>query len=180
MLITVAAAGLTLGVSSMCAQNSGTSSQMDSGSGKMAKSPDSMFAMKAAQGGMAEVQLGQLAAQKGTSSDVKAFGQMMVDDHTKANDDLKSVAGQENMTLPTSLNAKDQALMTRLQNESGSKFDHDYVKAMVKDHEEDVKEFQKEANSGSDPQIKNFASQTLPVLQKHLSKIQSIQSSMGK
>ena len=153
--------------------------QMDAGSHKMAKSMDTMFATKAAQGGLAEVQLGQLAAQKATSADVKAFGQQMVDDHTKANDQLKSVAGQENMTLPTTLNAKDQALYSKLQNESGAKFDHDYVRAMVKDHEEDVKEFQKEANSGQDPQIKGFASQTLPVLQMHLQKIQSLQSSMG-
>jgi putative membrane protein len=128
---------------------------------------------------MAEVQLAQLAAQKGSSPDVKAFGQQMVDDHTKANDQLKSVAAQENMTLPTTLDAKDQALMTKLQGMSGADFDKSYVKAMVKDHQQDIKEFQKEANSGKDPQIKNFASQTLPVLQQHLSRIQSIQSNMG-
>jgi putative membrane protein len=153
--------------------------QTDSGSNKMMKSADAKFAMKAAQGGMAEVQLGQLAAQKASSPDVKAFGQQMVDDHTKANDQLKSVASQENMTLPSTLDAKDQALMTKLQGLSGADFDKAYVKAMVKDHQEDVKEFQKEADKGKDPQIKNFASQTLPVLQQHLSKIQSIQSNMG-
>jgi putative membrane protein len=174
-----AALFLLLGAGPLLAQDANTA-KTDSGSARMMKSPDALFAMKAAQGGMAEVQLGQLAAQKGTSPDVKSFGQMMVDDHTKANDNLKSVASQESMTLPTSPNAKDQALYTKLQNESGSKFDHDYVKAMVKDHQEDVKEFQKESTSGTDPQIKNFAAQTLPVLQQHLSKIQSIQSGMGK
>jgi putative membrane protein len=157
--------------------NQGT--QTDSGSNKMMKSSDARFAMKAAQGGMAEVQLGQLAAQKASNPDVKAFGQQMVDDHTKANDQLKSVAGQENMSLPTTLDAKDQALMTKLQNASGSDFDRMYVKAMVKDHQEDVKEFQKEADKGKDQNIKNFASQTLPVLQQHLSKIQGIQAGMG-
>lgn len=158
-------------------QNSGP--QADSGSNKMMKSADAKFAMKAAQGGMAEVQLGQLAAQKATDPDVKAFGQHMVDDHSKANDQLKSVAAQENMTLPTTLDPKDQALYTKLQGLSGADFDKAYVKAMVKDHQEDVKEFQKEADKGKDPQIKNFASQTLPVLQQHLSKIQSVQSNMG-
>jgi putative membrane protein len=145
----------------------------------MMKSSDAKFAMKAAQGGMAEVQLGQLAAQKASNPDVKAFGQQMVDDHSKANDKLKSVAAQENMTLPTTLDSKDQALMTKLQGLSGADFDKTYVKAMVKDHQEDVKEFQKEADKGKDPQIKEFASQTLPILQQHLSKIQSIQSNLG-
>jgi putative membrane protein len=153
--------------------------QTDSGSNKMMKSSDDRFAMKAAQGGMAEVQLGQLAAQKASNPDVKAFGQQMVDDHTKANDQLKSVAGQENITLPTTLDAKDQALMTKLQGLSGAQFDKAYVKAMVKDHQEDVKEFQKEADKGKDPQIKNFASQTLPILQQHLSKAQSLQASVS-
>lgn len=174
-----AALALTVGTGIMAAQAAATP-ETDSGSSKMMKSPDAVFAMKAAQGGMAEVQLGQLAAQKATSPDVKSFAQMMVDDHTKANDNLKSVASQEGMTLPAAPNAKDQALITKLQNESGAKFDHDYVKAMVKDHQEDVKEFQKESANGADPQIKNFASQTLPVLQTHLQKIQSIQSGMGK
>ncbi|MBV9760076.1 MAG: DUF4142 domain-containing protein [Acidobacteriaceae bacterium] len=158
-------------------QNSNT--QADSGSNKMMKSGDAKFAMKAAQGGMAEVQLGKLAADKGSNSDVKAFGQQMVDDHSKANDQLKTVASQENMTLPSTLDSKDQALYAKLQNMSGADFDKAYVKAMVKDHQEDIKEFQKEADKGKDPGIKNFASQTLPVLQQHLSKIQSIQSNMA-
>jgi putative membrane protein len=153
--------------------------QMDKGSQKMMNSPDAAFAMKAAQGGMAEVQMGQLAAQNATNPDVKAFGQHMVDDHTKANDKLKAVAQAENMTLPESLNAKDQAEYTKLQQLSGASFDREYVKHMVKDHEEDVKEFQKEADTGKDPQIKSFASETLPVLQEHLSKIKSIQAGMS-
>lgn len=162
----------------LLAQN--TSSQtMDNGTKKMMKSADTTFAMKAAQGGAAEVQLGKLAADKASSPDVKAFGQQMVDDHTKANDDLMSTAQKENMTLPTSLNAKDQAEYTKLQNLSGAAFDRAYVKDMVKDHEEDIKEFQKEANNGKDPEMKSFASRTLPVLQMHLTKIKSIQSNMS-
>jgi putative membrane protein len=159
------------------AQNS-ADQKMDSGSNKMMKSGDAKFAQAAAQGGMAEVQLGKVAAQKASSADVKAFGQQMVDDHSKANDDLKSAAEKGGMTLPTGLNAKDQALQSKLQNLSGEQFDRAYVKAMVKDHEEDVKQFQKEASTGKDPQIKDFASRTLPVLQMHLEKIKSIESGM--
>lgn len=153
--------------------------QSDNGSNQMMKSSDDKFAMKAAQGGMAEVQLGKLAAEKASSPDVKAFGQQMVDDHSKANDQLKSVASQEKIALPNTLDPKDQALYSKLQGMSGPDFDKAYVKAMVKDHREDVKEFQKEADKGKNPQIKNFASQTLPVLQQHLNKIQSIQAGMG-
>jgi putative membrane protein len=151
---------------------------MDSGSGKMMKSPDTTFAMKAAQGGMAEVQMGKLAAEKAGSADVRAFGQQMVDDHSKANDDLKSVAEKEGMTLPADMNAHQHAMYSRLEKLSGAAFDRAYVGDMVMDHQEDVKEFQKETNSGKDDQIKAFASRTLPVIQGHLDKIKSIQSNM--
>jgi putative membrane protein len=159
------------------AQSSGDQNT-DAGSQKMAKSPDVAFVMKAAQGGLAEVQLGKLAAEKAGSPDVKSFGQMMVDDHTKANDQLKAVAQKENMTIPTTLKPKDQALYDKLQNMSGADFDKTYVKAMVKDHQEDVKEFQKEASKGKNEQVKQFASTTLPILQTHLDKIKQIQSGM--
>jgi putative membrane protein len=123
---------------------------------------------KAAQGGQAEVELGQLATQKGQSDDVKKFGQHMVDDHSKANDQLKSLAGQKGVTLPTDVSAKDKALKDRLSNLSGAQFDHAYMTAMVKDHKEDIAEFKKEANSGKDSDVKNWASQTLPTLEDHL------------
>ncbi|MGA8025558.1 MAG: DUF4142 domain-containing protein [Bryobacteraceae bacterium] len=167
-----------LGPMALSAQDT-NSQQIDNGAKKMMKSPDTMFAMKAAQGGMAEVKLGQLAADKAANPDVKAFGQQMADDHGKANDDLKSTAGKENMTLPSGVNAKQQAMYDKLSKLSGSAFDRAYVNDMIKDHEGDVKEFQKEANSGKDEQIKAFASRTLPVIQGHLEKIKSIQAKMG-
>ncbi len=129
---------------------------------------DQTFATKAAAGGMAEVQLGQLAVSKTTNQQVKDFGQKMVDDHSKANDELKSLAAQENISLPSKPSSKDQALMSRLSGLSGSAFDKAYMSAMVKDHEEDISEFQKEANSGADSGLKNFASKTLPTLKEHL------------
>lgn len=176
----VAGCAALLLLSSAAVQAQNTANQhMDTGTNKMMNSADSTFAMKAAQGGMAEVKMGQLAADKASNPDVKAFGQQMIDDHTKANNNLKSIAQGENMTLPSDLNAKDQATYDKLSKLSGPEFDKMYVKDMVKDHEEDVKEFQKEAKSGKDPQMKNFASTTLPVLQGHLSKIKSIQMSMA-
>ena len=152
---------------------------MDNGASKMMKSADTHFAIEAAQGGMAEVKLGKLAADKAGSPDVKAFGQQMVDDHTKANDQLKSIAQAEGITLPGDVNQKQQAMYDRLSKLSGADFDRQYVKSMVMDHQEDVKDFHKEANTGKDPQIKSFAAQTLPVIQGHLDKIKSIQAKMS-
>ncbi len=131
-------------------------------------SADSRFAMEAAQGGMTEVQLGQLAKDKAASDAVKQFGQRMVDDHTKANDKLKSVASQKGITLPTDVGAKNQATIDRLSKLSGAAFDRAYMQNMVSDHKKDVAEFRKEASSGKDPEFKQFASETLPTLETHL------------
>lgn len=142
--------------------------------------PDSTFMMKAAQGGMAEVQMGQLATQNGMNQDVKAFGQQMVTDHSKANDQLKSIASQKGVTLPTSLDAKDQATYDRLSKLHGAEFDRAYMSDMVRDHRADIADFQKEANSGSDPDLKKFAADTLPTLQHHLSMAESADAKVKK
>lgn len=113
--------------------------------------PDSTFATKAAQGGMAEMQLGQLATQNASNADVKTFGQHMVDDHTKANDQLKQIAAQKGMTLPTSMDGKDQATYDRLSKMHGAEFDRAYMNDMVKDHQTDIAEFNREANHGRRP-----------------------------
>jgi len=135
---------------------------------------DKHFVRKAAEGGLAEVELGKLATQKASSDDVKKFGQRMVDDHTKANDQLKQLAQQKGIDLPTQPDAKDQATMKRLEKLSGEQFDKAYMQDMVKDHTKDVAEFQKESTSAKDPDVKNFASQTLPTLQDHLKTAKSI------
>lgn len=135
--------------------------------------PDSTFAMKAAQGGMAEVQIGQLATRNASHSDVKAFGQRMVDDHTKINNKLKEIASNKSLTLPTSLDAKDQATYDRLSKLHGAEFDRAYMSDMVRDHRADIAEFEREANHGNDTDLKNFASQTLPTLKDHLSLAES-------
>jgi putative membrane protein len=140
---------------------------------------DSDFAKDAARGGMAEVKLGQLAQDKGTSDAVKEFGKKMVDDHSAANDKLKSVAAQENVTLPSGLNKKDQATYDKLSKLSGDAFDRAYARDMVKDHQEDIAAFRQEANNGQDPQIKSFASDTLPTLQDHLKMAREMMRTVG-
>jgi len=129
---------------------------------------DRKFIEEAAQGGMAEVQLGQLATQKAQSDQVKQFGQKMVDDHTKANDQLKQIASSKGVTLPTTLDSKSKREMDRLSKLSGAQFDREYMKHMVSDHRKDVKDFKKEAKSAKDPDLKSFASSTEPVLEQHL------------
>ena len=141
---------------------------------------DSNFATKAAQGGMAEVQLGNLAKDHASSTEVKNFGQQMVSDHTKANDQLKSIAAQKNITLPTSIDAKDQAVYDRLSKLNGVEFDRAYMRQMVEDHRKDVSEFRKESTSGSDPELKSFASSTLPTLENHLKMAESTEATVRK
>ena len=137
-------------------------------------SSDATFLKKAAAGGMAEVELGQLAVEKGSSDDVKKFGQRMVDDHSKANDKLKQVAAEEHVTLPQGLNAKDTATKANLEKLSGNQFDQAYMDDMVRDHKKDVAEFEKESQSAHSPAVKNFAMETLPTLQDHLKQAKSI------
>ncbi len=158
------------------------SSDMNSSSsatGGQLTGADKTFVTKAAEGGLAEVQLGQLAQQKAQDPKVKEFGQRMVDDHTKANDQLKSIASQKGVTLPTDLNAKDKAEMDRLNKLSGTQFDKAYMSHMVQDHTKDVSEFQKESKSGKDSDVKSFASTTLPTLQQHLQMAKQINQSSG-
>jgi putative membrane protein len=135
---------------------------------------DKKFVLDAAKGGMAEVELGKLATEKAASDDVKKFGQRMVDDHTKANDQLKQVAQQEGIQLPTGLSSKDEMTKERLSKLSGAAFDKAYMNDMVNDHVKDVADFQKESTSGKDPAVKSFASQTLPTLQSHLQEAKRI------
>lgn len=142
-------------------------------SGKLAPA-DRQFIRKAAEGGLAEVQLGQLATEKAASPEVKQFGQRMMDDHTKANDQLKQVASEKGVTVPEKLSAQDAATKARLEKLSGKAFDRAYMRDMVADHTKDVSEFRVESKTAKDPDVKNFASQTLPTLEDHLKQAKSI------
>jgi len=153
--------------------------QTNSASNGSVTAPDRHFMDKAAQGGMAEVELGQLAEQNGQSQAVKDFGQRMVNDHSKANDELKQLASQKGVSLPTTLDAKDQATKQHLSNLKGEAFDRAYMNDMVKDHKADVAEFKHESMAAHDPQLKEWVSKTLPTLESHLQEAEKIAPSTG-
>jgi len=132
------------------------------------------FAVKAANGGMMEVEAGKLALEKAVNPRVKRFGEMMIKDHSEANNKLKGIAAERNVALPDSLgnDAKDE--IAKLMKKSGKDFDKAYVDMMVDDHEKDVSEFRKAADNLSDSSIREFARTTLPVLETHLDSIKAI------
>ena len=133
------------------------------------------FVNDAASGGTMEVKLGKLAQQKAQSPRVKRFGQMMVHDHSAANDTLKAIAKKQNITLPDSLTGDMQSNYQSLSQKSGKDFDKAYMDMMVNDHKEDINKFQNAAQNVQDSAVKAFAAKTLPVLQKHLDSAQAIQ-----
>jgi putative membrane protein len=135
---------------------------------------DKMFVKKALEGGMAEVELGQLALQKSSNDDVKQFAQRMVDDHTKMGDQMKPIARQIGVKVPDGPSKKDQATMARLQALNGDAFDKAYMKDMVKDHKTDLNDFKTEAASGSNPQVKDAANQGSQIISQHLQMAQQI------
>ncbi|RIV23484.1 DUF4142 domain-containing protein [Fibrisoma montanum] len=136
------------------------------------------FAVKAANGGLLEVELGRLAQEKAQNADVKAFGAMMVEEHQKANQELKALAAQKNITLPTTLGEDAQKHVDELSRLSGAEFDKKYIDLMVEDHEEDVKLFKEAADDADDADMKAFAAKTLPTLQKHLERVTTLDKNM--
>lgn len=134
---------------------------------KTAASPDQKFIKEAATDGKAEVELGKLASERGGSDAVKQFGQKMATDHGKANDELAQLAQQKGITLPSDLDAKHKKLHDRLSKLSGAEFDAAYMREMVRDHDKDVKDFQRESQRGKDADVKAWAAKTLPTLQEH-------------
>ena len=132
------------------------------------------FAVAAANGGMMEVALGKVAQENGMSPRVKAFGAMMVKDHTEANEKLKTLAGMKNITLPDSVSDEGKKEIAMLKMKKGKAFDKAYVTMMVDDHKTDIADFRKCADNCSDSALKSFAGATLPTLEKHLDSIQAI------
>lgn len=135
---------------------------------------DKKFLNEAAVGGMMEVQLGQAAQQQAANGRVKAFGQMMVTDHSQANDQLKTLASQKGVTLPAEMPADKKKHTDEMTKMQGKSFDQHYMGMMVSDHKEDINLFEKEAKNGQDNDVKNWANQVLPVLKKHLDSAQAI------
>jgi putative membrane protein len=139
---------------------------------------DAAFAVEAANGGLLEVQLGTLAVTKASSPGVKQFGQMMVEDHTEANNELKALAQKKNITLPTVMGNKHQRKYDNFVEKTGSDFDKAYMEVMVEDHKEDINQFEKQAKEGNDPELKAWASAKLPTLQQHLRGAEEIKKSL--
>jgi putative membrane protein len=140
---------------------------------------DKMFLRKAAEGGIAEVKLGQLAAQKASSDDVKAFGQKMVDDHTKLNNQMAQVADSLGVMLPKSMNKEDQAEYDKLNGLSGNDFDTEYLSFMVKDHHKDLHEFRIEAASRADQTLHDAVVQAETVIHEHTVMVDKLARAKG-
>jgi putative membrane protein len=141
---------------------------------------DADFAVEAADGGLMEVELGTLALTKASSAEVKRFAQMMVDDHTKANNELKTLARQKNITLPTTMGNERQRKVENLNEKTGADFDKEYIDLMVRDHKEDIDAFEDQAEDGKDGEIKAWASSKVAKLRQHLEEAERIQESLKK
>jgi putative membrane protein len=137
-------------------------------------SADETFMMSAAQAGMVEVKLGEMAAKKATQENIKQFGAAMVSDHSKANKELQAVAAKNGVTLPSELDAPHKSKVEKFGKLSGEQFDKAYVSEMVKDHEKVAAEFEKAAKTAQNPELKSFAATTLPVIKTHLKHIKDI------
>jgi putative membrane protein len=126
------------------------------------------FMANAARGGMLEVQLGNLAAQKASSNDVKQFGERMATDHSQLGQRLQQLASNLGVSLPQDLKPEQQNVASRLEKLSGKAFDREYMKEMVSDHTKDISEFERAASQATNADIKQFASEALPTLRDHL------------
>ena len=151
----------------------------DDTAGKLGATQEKLFLQNASNGGLAEVELGKLAQQRGASKDVKSFGARMVEDHGKANKELAALAARKGVSFPTRIDRKDEALRDRLSKLSGPAFDKAYMQAMTADHEHDVADFHKVAEASSDPDVREFAVHTLPTLTSHLDEARRIQAALG-
>jgi putative membrane protein len=143
-------------------------------------SSDKKFIEKAAQGGVAEVETGKLAAQKAQSPDVKQFGERMVKEHSAANEKLMQLVRDKGVAASNEMDSSTKREYDKLSKLSSAQFDQEYMKTMVSDHETDVKEFQSEAKSAKDPDVKSFAQNTLPTLEEHLKIAKSAEASVKR
>ena len=139
---------------------------------------DQSFVKKMAQGNEAEVEAGQLALEKTKNAEVKRFAQMMVDDHRKAGNDLKGIAERKNITITTQPDSEEKATRDRLSKLDGAAFDRAYMDAMVDGHREVVAAVRTESVSGMDPDVKAWATKTLPTIESHLMHAQEVQRSL--
>ena len=135
---------------------------------------DNSFAQKAAAAGLSEVAEAKIAVDKAANPQVKQFAQQMITDHTKANNQLTQIAEGKSLSLPMEPTKRDQKQASKLQNESGARFDRDYVRDQLAAHKQAVALFKRESEHGKDADLKQFASETLPILQHHLEMVEQL------
>lgn len=140
----------------------------------------SKFAVEAANGSMMEVAFGKLAQEKGSSDRVKAFGTMLVNDHSKAENDVKGLASKKNITLPAELSDETKKHLADMGKKSGKDFDKSFISMMVDDHEKDIKKFEDAAKNAGDADLKTWAENTLPTLRAHLDSAKAIKDGLKK
>ena len=191
--ILIISAGLLAALGTACANqtaNTGTANSEPLIKTEPAKPPsdagdmivtggDLAFMNAAAAGNMAEVELGKLADKQAASSNVKQFGQKMIDDHSKALEELKQLASQKKVSLPPDVLPEQKQLMDKLSKLNGAEFDKEYVKAMLEAHEKDVTTFQAVSKTATDADVKAFATKTLPTLKTHLEMIKAMADKMN-
>jgi putative membrane protein len=141
-------------------------------------SGDERFMKEAASGGLMEVELGKIAAEKASNERVREFGKRMQADHSKINEQLKKIAAKKGVDLPDAPSGEHKRTLDKLSKLSGREFDEEYMEAMVDDHKEDIEKFETAAEKARDPDVKKFAADTLPVLKKHLELAQSTQKQL--
>jgi len=146
---------------------------------KPVSSTDQTFMIDTAKAGMAEVELGKLAAQNAASNSVKQFGQKMADDHSKGNDELKALAASKNIVLPSELDAQDKSMRDKMAAMKGEAFDREYMTMMVAGHRKVVDSFQTEATSAQDADLKAWVTKTLPTIEQHLKLAQETNRAVG-
>ena len=141
---------------------------------------DATFLKKAADGGLAEVSLAKLAQTKSSNAEVKAFAQKLEQDHTKANDELKTLADSKHVTLPSAPSKAFAAKEAKFSKLSGAAFDRAYIADMLADHKKDVAEFERQSTHAADAEVKAFAAKTLPTLKDHLQQVEQLSKSLGR
>jgi len=137
------------------------------------KTSDETFMVKAASAGMEEVELGKLAVEKASSDEVKKFGQRMVDDHSKAGEELKILAQNKHVTLPSETDARGKPAYDRLSKLSGASFDRAYMQTMAAGHRQALNDFRMETKMGKDADVKGWAAKTLPTIEEHVKMLQN-------
>lgn len=179
-LTSIALGGIVMITSMALAQVDMKAPSTETSTKGQASATDTTFMKTLAQGGVAEVEAGKMATKKANDPAVKQFAQQMVEDHTKNNEELKALARKSGVTLPTTPGRQLQSQQSKLEDNNGVTFDSAYIKDQVQDHQKTVQLLEQEIQSGHDPAVRQFAQETLPVVQHHLDMAKQLQSKLPK